>query len=304
MTGTPARRARWRRPTDAARALGAGILALLGLVAVGAPLLAPHSPVATDLGHRLEAPSASHPLGRDDLGRDVWSRLLWGARTSLPAAALVVAVSAGLGTLLGATAGLAGGRVDLSIMAIADLLLAFPGILLAITVVAARGPGIANVIGALTLLGWVGFARLARGEAMRLRRRDFVEAARSAGAGRWRLLVRHIAPLLAGPVMVQAAFALGGVVLAEAGLSFLGIGVPPPAPTWGGMLRDACQNLLDAPRLAMAPGLAIALTVLGAQAVASGRSPGGGSTAATRVARRGRGLGIGGGFGEAGRGAA
>ncbi|HUD71435.1 MAG TPA: ABC transporter permease, partial [Dongiaceae bacterium] len=224
--------------------MGAAILALLGLVAVAAPLLAPHSPIATDLAHRLEPPGAAHPLGRDDLGRDVWSRLLWGARTSLPAAVLVVAVSAGLGTFLGATAGLVGGRVDLAIMAIADLLLAFPGILLAITVVAARGPGIANVIGALTLLGWVGFARLARGEALRLRQREFVEAARSAGAGRGRLLLRHIAPLLAGPVMVQAAFALGGVVLAEAGLSFLGIGVPPPAPTWGGMLRDACQNLL------------------------------------------------------------
>lgn len=267
---------RWR-PRRSTRVIGGTLLATFGLLAVAAPLLAPHSPVETDLARRLEAPSAAHPLGRDDLGRDVLSRLLWGARTSLPAAALVVVVSACLGTILGATAGLAGGRVDLAIVAIADLLLAFPGILLAITVVAARGPGLANVIAALSLLGWVGFARLARGEAIRLRRREFVEAARSAGAGRVRILRLHIAPLLAGPVGVQAAFALGGVVLAEAGLSFLGIGVPPPAPTWGGMLRDACQNLLDAPRLAVAPGIAIALTVLAAQGLASGMRPGGGS---------------------------
>jgi peptide/nickel transport system permease protein len=270
---------------------GAGLLALLALAAIAAPILAPHSPLETNLGHRLEAPSPGHPLGRDDLGRDVLSRLLWGARTSLPAAALVVALSAATGTLLGALAGLVGGRVDLALMAIADLLLAFPGILLAITVVAARGPGFLNVIAALSLLGWVGFARLARGEALRIGRREFVEAARSAGAGRGRLLIRHIAPLLAGPVLVQAAFALGGVVLAEAGLSFLGIGVPPPAPTWGGMLRDACQNLLDAPRLAIAPGLAIALTVLGAQCLASGLQPGGASAAgagAGRLDREGR----------------
>lgn len=278
---------RWR-PRRSTRAIGAVILVTLGLLAVAAPLLAPHSPVETDLGRRLEGPSAAHPFGRDDLGRDVLSRLLWGARTSLPAAALVVLVSACLGTLLGAIAGLAGGRVDLAIMAIADLLLAFPGILLAITVVAARGPGLGNVIAALSLLGWVGFARLARGEALRLRRREFVEAARSAGAGRGRIIMRHIAPLLAGPVGVQAAFALGGVVLAEAGLSFLGIGVPPPAATWGGMLRDACQNLLDAPRLAVAPGIAIALTVLAAQGLASGMRPdvgiGDGGTAARRGA--------------------
>lgn len=259
-----------RRPGNATAAFGAGLLLCLALAALAAPFLTPHSPIETDLGRRLEPPTPSHPLGRDDLGRDVLSRLVWGARTSLPAAALVVGLSAAIGTCLGALAGLLRGRVDLVVMAIADLLLAFPGILLAITVVAARGPGLGNVIAALTLLGWVGFARLARGEALRIGRQEFVEAARAAGAGKARLLAWHVAPLLSGPVLAQAALGLGGVVLAEAGLSFLGIGVPPPAPTWGGMLRDACQNLLDAPRLAVAPGFAIVLTVLGAQCLADG----------------------------------
>jgi peptide/nickel transport system permease protein len=232
--------------------------------------VAPQPPSAQDLSHRIERPTAAHPLGRDDLGRDVLSRLLHGARTSLPLAIAVVALSAVAGTLLGGVAGAAGGVADALLVALMDLLLAFPGILLAIGLIAVRGPGASSLVIALSLLGWVGFARLARGETQRLVRRPFVAAARASGALTGRILRRHLLPHLLAPAAVQAAFALGGVIVAEAGLSFLGLGVPPPAATWGGMLREGTQHLFDAPRLALLPGALIALTTLGAQWLGEG----------------------------------
>jgi len=259
-----------RRRRGAALAAGALILGLLLAAGGAAPWIVPHPPDEQDLARRLEGPGGAHPLGRDDLGRDVLSRLLYGARISLPLAIVVVGLSAGLGTLLGGLAGLAGGAIDAALMAAADLLLAFPGILLAVAIVAVRGPGLANLGVALGVIGWVGYARLARGETLRVVREPFVEAARAAGAGPARLLGRHLLPLVARPAAVQAALGVGGVVLAEAGLSFLGLGVPPPVATWGGMLRDGAQNLLDAPRLAIAPGALIALAVLGAQLLGEG----------------------------------
>ena len=251
-------------------AAGATLLSLLLAVALCAPWLAPHPTDAQDLERRLEGPSAAHPLGRDDLGRDVLSRLLWGARASLPLALGVVLACSVVGTLLGAGAAYAGGAADLVLTAAADLLLAFPGLLLAIAFVAARGPGIENLFAALCLIGWVGYARLARGEAKRLIAHPFVESARSLGLGGTAIVMRHIVPNLLAPILVQAALGLGGVILAEAGLSFLGLGVPPPAPTWGGMLRDGTQSLLDAPRLTLAPGAAIVITVLAAQMLGEG----------------------------------
>jgi peptide/nickel transport system permease protein len=265
---------------------GALILGLLLAAGVAAPWLVPHPPDEQDLARRLERPGGAHPLGCDDLGRDVLSRLLYGARISLPLAILVVGLSAGLGTLLGGLAGLAGGAIDTALMAAADLLLAFPGILLAVAIVAVRGPGLANVVVALCIIGWVGYARLARGETLRVAREPFVEAARAAGAGPARLLGRHVLPLVARPAAVQAALGVGGVVLAEAGLSFLGLGVPPPTATWGGMLRDGAQNLLDAPRLAIAPGALIALAVLGAQMLGEGLGGAPESAGAVGVNRR------------------
>lgn len=262
---TPLPRGSRRAPLVA----GAALLAALCLAGIGAPWLAP-PPAAQDLAHRIEGPSPGHPLGRDDLGRDVLSRLLWGARTSLPVALAVVLLSALAGTLLGGLAGVSGGPLDAALVALMDLLLAFPGVLLAIAIIAVRGPGIGSLLAALSLLGWVTFARLARGEALRLRRRTFVDAARASGAGRGRILARHLLPHLAAPAVVQATFALGGVIVAEAGLSFLGLGVPPPAATWGGMLREGTQHLLDAPRLALLPGAAIAATMLGAQWLGEG----------------------------------
>jgi peptide/nickel transport system permease protein len=263
-----------RRRRRASLAAGVTILGTLLAIGLAAPLLAPHPPDAQDLALRLAPPGGVHLLGCDDLGRDVLSRLLYGARISLPLAIAVVCLSAGLGTLLGGIAGLAGGATDAALMAVADLLLAFPGILLAVAIVAVRGPGLANLVVALAIIGWVGYARLARGDPLRILRESYVEAARAGGAGPVRLLGRHVLPLVARPAAVQAALGLGGVVLAEAGLSFLGLGVPPPTATWGGMLRDGAQNLLDSGALAIAPGVLIALAVLGAQMLGDGLGAG------------------------------
>jgi peptide/nickel transport system permease protein len=249
---------------------GVFILAVLAALALAAPWVAPYPPDRQDLTRRLEGPSREHPLGQDDLGRDVLSRAIWGARISLMTGALVVGISGSIGVLLGALAGEAGGALDLALVGLLDLLLGFPGVLLAIALVAVLGPELRNLVLALCLIGWVPYARLARSQALRLRRLEFMEAARSAGGGPLRLVLLHLLPNLAGPVIVQAALGLGGVVLAEAGLSFLGLGVPPPAPSWGSMLRSGAQNLLDAPHLTIVPGVAIVLAVLGANLVGDG----------------------------------
>jgi peptide/nickel transport system permease protein len=250
--------------------LGLLLLLILTVAAAAAPWLAPYPPNAQDLAHRLEGPDRSHPLGRDDLGRDVLSRSIWGTRTSLGTGILVVLISASFGVLAGASAGLAGGALDALLVATIDLLLSFPGVLLAIALVAVRGPRWINLIVALCAIGWVAYARLARSSAMRLRQLEFVEAARAVGATLPRLLARHLLPNLLGPVIVQASLGLGGVIMAEAGLSFLGLGVPPPTPSWGSILRAGTQNLMDAPHLTIVPGGAILLAVLGAQLLGEG----------------------------------
>ena len=234
---------------------------LLGILA---PWLSPWPPDRQDLSRRLEGPSLDHPMGMDDLGRDVLSRALWGARVSLTTGLVVVLVAATIGTLLGTVAGLAGGLTDALITACIDLLLGFPGVLLAIAVVAVLGPHFINLVVALCLIGWVGYARLARTQVLRLRPLEFLQAARATGAGGGRLLRLHVLPNLLGPLLVQAALGLGGVILAEAGLSFLGLGVPPPTASWGAMLRTGSQNLLDAPHLTLVPGAALFLSILGA----------------------------------------
>ena len=249
---------------------GAGLLLGLSLAAAGAPLLAPGPPGAQDLAGRLAGPDPAHPLGRDDLGRDVLSRLLHGGRISLLTGLLVVLVSGTVGLALGALAGYVGGRTDAALTALVDLLLAFPGVLLAIALVAVLGPRLSNIVLALSAVGWVSYARQARGQAQRLRTAGFVEAARGLGGSPARLLARHLVPGLLPPILAHAALGLGGAILAEAGLSFLGLGVPPPAPSWGGMLRAGSQNLLDAPHLAVAAGAAIFLAVFGANLLADG----------------------------------
>jgi peptide/nickel transport system permease protein len=249
---------------------GALILLLFAALGAAAPLLAPYPPDSVDLPHRLDPPGLAHPLGCDDLGRDVLSRLLHGARVSLGAGLAVTLIAGTVGLLLGALAGHAGGRIDAALVGLIDLLLGFPGVLLAIAIVAVVGPRLTNLIVALCLIGWVGYARLARSLAIRLREAEFVQAAGAAGASRARIIGLHLLPALAGPILVQAALGLGGVIVAEAGLSFLGLGVPPPTASWGSMLRAGSQNLLDAPHLTIVPALAIFGAILGANLLADG----------------------------------
>jgi peptide/nickel transport system permease protein len=219
----------------------------------------------TDLARRLASPSAAHWLGQDGLGRDVLARVVAGARVSFGVAAAVVAMSLLVGVTVGATAALAGGWTDLVIARVIDVVLAFPGLLLAIALAAVRGPGIANVILALSALGWTGYARLTRGEVARLRRSSFVEAAEALGASPCRLALRHMLPFVLPALLVQATFGVSGAIVAEASLSFLGLGVPAPTPSWGSMLDEGRQFLLVAPHLVLAPGVALAATVLALQ---------------------------------------
>ena len=244
-------------------------LLLLALVAIAAPWFA-GDPLATDLDARLDPPSLTHPLGRDALGRDVLARIASGARISLAVAGTVVAISLALGVGLGALAGWAGGWTDELLARLIDVLLAFPGLLLAIALSAILGPTLPNVVLALSVLGWTGYARLTRAQVELLRARDFVHAARALGVRPSRIVVRHLLPLIAPLLLVQATFGLSGAILAEASLSFLGLGAPPPLPSWGAMLDEGRTFMLVAPHLVLAPGVALALTVTCLQLVGDG----------------------------------
>jgi peptide/nickel transport system permease protein len=243
--------------------IGLSLVALLALFGLVGPLLVHSDPLAINLANSLAAPSLEHPLGCDALGRDVLARVASGARLSLSVATLVVMLSLSVGTLIGGVAALGGGRIDSLVMRAVDVVLAFPGFLLAIALAAILGPGALNVVIALGAMGWTGYARLVRGEVLSLRERDYVEAAESLGARPSRILFRHLLPGIAGPVAVQATFGLGGIIVAEAALSFLGIGVLPPTPSWGNMLDSGRAFLLVAPHVTTAPGVAIGLSVLG-----------------------------------------
>jgi peptide/nickel transport system permease protein len=243
--------------------VGATIVAGLLICALIGPRLTAADPLAIDLGSALAAPSAGHPLGCDALGRDMLTRALWGARISLSVSTCVVAISLLLGTLVGGTAGLVGGRVDDILMRGVDVLLAFPGILLAIAIAAFLGGGLFDLVVALAAIGWTGYARLVRGEVLSLREREYVVAARALGAPPSRLFLRHLLPSVLGPLTVQATFGVGAIIIAEAALSFLGLGVRPPTPTWGAMVDEGRAFLLVAPHLTTVPGLAIGVSVLG-----------------------------------------
>ena len=244
-------------------AVGVALIALFALAAVFAPVIAPWNPMEIRLPVRLAPPSTEHWLGCDELGRDIFSRILMGARVSLSVGSAVVAVSLSLGVLVGLVAGYWGGRFDTFINVIViNSLLALPGILLAIAVVAFLGPGFWNLVIALSLGGWIGFARLARAQTLQVKELEFIEAARALGASHSRILFRHLLPNILPPVLVQASIAMAGAVLAEASLSFLGLGVPPPTPSWGSMLNSARGYLFSAPHLAVWPALALMLAVL------------------------------------------
>jgi peptide/nickel transport system permease protein len=242
--------------------IGFGLLALLAFSALLAPVLAPYDPLRQSLDHDLIAHSVDHPLGTDKLGRDILSRTMYGGRISLVVGISTVALSLAIGLLLGSVSGYFGGWIDHALMRLVDILMAFPGILLAIAFTAVLGPGLDHVILALCLIGWTGYARLVRGEILSLREREFIQAARALGCRPKRIILRHLLPNLLPPVMIQATFGLAAAIVAEGSLSFLGLGVEPPTPSWGAMLNDGRQFLLVAPHLTTYPGLALMLTVL------------------------------------------
>jgi peptide/nickel transport system permease protein len=244
-------------------AIGVALVILFVLCALLAPWIAPQDPAHIDLPNRLERPSAHHLCGTDELGRDILSRLIWGARISMFVGSSVVAGSLLLGLIIGSLAGFYGGRIDRFVnIVLMNAFLSFPGILIAIAFVAFRGPGIFNLVLALSLGGWVGYARLVRGQVLAVREREFVEAARALGASDLRIILRHILPNIIQPVIVQAAIGMAGAVLAEATMSFLGLGVPPPTASWGSMLNDARSHLFDASHLVIFPALTVMFAVL------------------------------------------
>lgn len=256
------RAGRWVRRQPLA-AVGVGLLAIFFVCALFAPWLAPHDPAQIALKARLVGPSAAHWFGTDELGRDILSRTIYGARISLVVAVSVVGLSLAVGLLAGCVAGFYGGWIDTVITTyLMNAFLALPGILLAIAFVAFMGPGLGNVIVALAISGWVGYARLVRGQVMAVKEREFVEAARALGATNTRIIVRHILPNIVQPLIVQAAIGMAAAVLAEATLSFLGLGIPPPAASWGSMLNDARSHLFDSPHLVFFPAIAVMLCVL------------------------------------------
>jgi peptide/nickel transport system permease protein len=249
-----------------------GALVLLALCLAGfvAPLVAPADPLATALGDRLRPPNGAHLLGHDALGRDVLSRLLYGARVSFIVGMATLSISLLAGVTLGAAAGWAGGWLDEALVRVIDVFLAFPGLLLAIALAAVLGPSLANVVLALSLLGWPAYARLARAEVAALRRQEFVHAAAALGARPLRIVVTHLLPLALPTLLVQATFGVAGAIVAEASLSFLGLGVAPPTPSWGSMIAEGRTFLLVAPHVTLFPGLALAVTVLALQLLGDG----------------------------------
>jgi peptide/nickel transport system permease protein len=243
--------------------IGLFIAVIIVLAAIFAPFIATHDVVAQDLLQRYASPSAEHWFGTDGLGRDVFSRVIYGARISLEVGITVVAVSAFIGTIIGAIAGFYGGSVDKFLSGyVFNVFLAFPGLLLAIALVAFLGAGQGKLILALCVIGWVGYARVMRGQVLKVREYDYVQAARALGAGNLRILFTHILPNAIQPLIVQSSLGMAGAVLSEASLSFLGLGIPPPAPSWGTMIEEARQFYTFSPHVLFFPGVAIALTVL------------------------------------------
>lgn len=256
----PSLRARFLRHRGATA--GLFIVAAVLLAALFAPWLSPFHPNAQDLDSGLSGPSGAHWLGQDKLGRDLLSRLIHGARISIAVGLGTVSISLAIGLFVGALSGYFGGKVDHLFMRLADVLLAFPGILLAIGITAVLGPSLRNVLIALSLMGWVGIARLVRGQVLKVKEMEFVQAARAAGNPPLRLLLAHILPNALSPILVETTFGIARAIVAEAGLSFLGLGVAPPAPSWGAMINEGRHFLFIAPHIAAVPGLAIMATVM------------------------------------------
>jgi peptide/nickel transport system permease protein len=248
-----------------------GLLIVLGAItaALFAPLVAPYDPLAVDLRSRLIPPLGSseegsfHFLGTDTLGRDILSRIIFGARISLSVATLTVMVSAPLGTVVGMCAGFFGGGINRIVLWVVDVQLAIPFIVLAIAIIAVVGPSVVSVVMVIGIINWVVYARVARGQTLSLKNQEFIVAARSIGAGTWWIFLRHLLPNMLGPLLVVATFQLAQAILLESSMSFLGAGIPPPSPTWGGMLSQGRDYLVKAWWMAAFPGIALAVVALG-----------------------------------------
>jgi peptide/nickel transport system permease protein len=242
-------------------ALAIAIIAIFALGAIFATLLAPYDPLAQELSARLQPPDSAHWLGTDQLGRDLLSRIVYGARISLVIGVVVVALAGIVGTAIGMIAGYAGGLVDEALMRLTEVFLAFPPLILAMAIAGALGPSLTNAIIAIAAVTWAVYARLARGQVLALRRREYVEAARAIGVGRVRIVVRHLLPNAVAPLLIQASFDMGSAIISAAGLSFIGFGAQPPTPEWGVMISEGRNFISTQPWLSLFPGLAILLTV-------------------------------------------
>ncbi len=248
---------------DRAALAGLVLVGLFVLVGCIAPLLVGHDPNAIDAVRRLEGPGRAHWLGTDNLGRDMLTRLVYGARWSLGAVAIATVLIMSIGVSVGTLAGYFGGLLDEAVMRVVDVLLAFPSLLLAVAIAGMLGPGMTSVIIALVSVWWASYARIVRGMVLSIRHREFVAAAKSLGAGEIHILFRHVLPNILAPVAILATVEMGELILAVAGLGFLGIGVQPPAPEWGTMVNDGRSYIMSAPQLMIYPGLAISLSVIG-----------------------------------------
>ena len=243
--------------------IGGVLIGSMILLAIGADLFSLQNPTAMELASRYAGPSAEHLFGLDQNGADVFSQVAHGAQISLRVAFTVVFISALIGLVIGSVAGFLGGWIDQLIMRFLDMFYAFPGFLLALSLVAVLGPSVGNLIFAMCITGWTGYARLVRGEVLHLRQREYVVGALAVGASPIRLIVRHIWPNLLGLLVVQMTFGMSGTIITESGLSFLGLGAPPTVPTWGALLNSGRRILVEAPHVSLFPGIAILLLVLG-----------------------------------------
>ena len=260
--GRPWRLALRRLMRRRAALIGLLVVVFFVVLAVAAPLVAPHDPLATDWRAVRKPPSASHFFGTDELGRDVLARVIWGARASLMAGLVSVSIAVAVAVPLGLVSGYLGGVVDGLVMRIIDAMLAIPFLVLAIALAAFLGPNLTNAMIAIGVVQTPIFTRLTRGQALAVKHEDYIEAARAVGNPHYRILLRHMLPNILAPILVQATLAIAAAIIAEASLSFLGLGQQPPAPSWGGMLNTASHFLSQAPWMAVWPGLAIFSLVL------------------------------------------
>jgi ABC-type dipeptide/oligopeptide/nickel transport system permease subunit len=250
--------------------VGLAVIGILVIFALFAPLIAPHSPEAVDTSLRGAGPSSTYPLGNDDIGRDILSRIIYGSRIALIVGLGATAIAVTIGVTVGATAGYFGGRVDFLLSRLVDTLMAFPLLALLLTLSAVFGPSLRNVVVVIGLTVWASYARLVRAEVLSLREQDFILAARASGADNRRIIFRHIVPNALGPVIVIASLAIGGIIILESALSFLGLGVSRPTASWGTMLSDGREYIRNYPHIAIAPGFAITITVLSFNLVGDG----------------------------------